>query len=258
MDLALHGRTALVSGSHRGTGAIIAAHLAAEGASVLVHGLEPGQAEAAVRELGCGTPVTGDITTDAGADAVWAACSGRAVDILVNNYGAASQGNWTETSTDEWLEAYQINVLSAQRLVQRFLPGMRARGWGRIINLGTVGSTRPAAQMPHYYASKGALATATISLAQQVAGSGIRVNLVSPGLIRTPEVEAAYLARAKREGWGDSWDAVEAKIAADIPIGRIVTREEVADLVAFLASPRADAIHGQNIRIDGGALQVLT
>jgi 3-oxoacyl-[acyl-carrier protein] reductase len=93
MDLALNGRTALVSGSHRGTGAIIAARLAAEGARVIVHGLEPGQAEAAVRELGCGTAVTGDLTTDAGADAVFAACSGAVVDILINNYGAASQGN---------------------------------------------------------------------------------------------------------------------------------------------------------------------
>jgi 3-oxoacyl-[acyl-carrier protein] reductase len=258
MDLALNGRTALVSGSYRGTGAIIAAHLAREGARVLIHGLEPGQAEAAVAELGCGIAVTGDITTDAGADAVAAACAAETVDILVNNYGAASGGSWGESDSDAWIDAYQKNVLSAQRLIQRFLPGMRSRGFGRIINLGTVGSTRPAGHMPHYYASKGALATATVSLAKHLAGTGIRVNLVSPGLIRTPEVEATYLARGRREGWGDTWEAVEAKVAADIPIGRIVRREEVADLVVFLASPRADAIHGQNIRIDGGALDVLT
>jgi 3-oxoacyl-[acyl-carrier protein] reductase len=258
MDLALNGRTALVSGSYRGTGAIIAAHLAREGARVLVHGLEPGQAEAAVSELGCGIAVTGDITTDAGADAVAAACSAEHVDILVNNYGTASPGSWDDTGSDAWIDAYQKNVLSAQRLIARFLPGMRARGFGRIINLGTVGSTRPAGHMPHYYAAKGALATATISLAKQLAGTGVRVNLVSPGLIHTAEVEAGFLARARREGWGDSWAAVEPRVAADIPIRRIVRREEVADLVAFLASERADAIHGQNIRIDGGALDVLT
>lgn len=258
MNLALEGRTALVSGSHRGTGLIIAERLAEEGARVLVHGLEAGQAEAAVAELGRGTAVTGDITTDAGAAALAAACAGETVDILINNYGTADAGSWLESDSDDWITAYQKNVLSAQRLIRHFLPAMRERGWGRIINLGTVGSTRPAARMPHYYAAKGALATATVSLAQEAAGSGVRVNLVSPGLILTPEVEQAYLARGRREGWGDTWEAVEARVAERIPIGRIVRREEVADLVAFLASPLADAIHGQNIRIDGGSLDVVT
>lgn len=258
MNLALEGRTALVSGSHRGTGTIIASRLAEEGARVLIHGLEPGQAERAVAELGCGRPVTGDITCDPGADAVAAACAGEQVDILVNNYGTADPGSWTGSDSEAWLASYQKNVLSAARLVRHFLPAMIERGWGRIINLGTVGSTRPAARMPHYYAAKGALATATVSLARETAGTGVRVNLVSPGLILTPEVEAAYLERGRRQGWGDTWGEVEPHVAADIPIRRIVRREEVADLVAFLASPRADAIHGQNLRIDGGALETLT
>ena len=98
----------------------------------------------------------------------------------------------------------------------------------------------------------------TVSLAKEVAGTGIRVNLVSPGLILTPEVEAAYLERGRKRGWGDSWTDVEPHVAAEIPIGRIARREEVADLVVFLASDRADAIHGQNIKIDGGALDVVT
>ncbi len=258
MDLGLNGRTALVSGSHRGTGMVIAATLAAEGARVLVHGLAAGQAEAAVASLGTGIAVTGDITTDEGAADVAAACAAEQIDILINNYGTADAGSWLESDSARWIDAYQKNVLSAQRLVQAFLPGMRKRGWGRIINLGTVGSTRPAARMPHYYASKGALATATVSLARETAGSGVRVNLVSPGLILTPEVQEAYLARGRSKGWGGTWEQIEARVAEDIPIGRIVRREEVASLVAFLASPMADAIHGQNLRIDGGALDVLT
>ncbi len=258
MDLDLNGHTALVTGSYRGTGLVIARHLAREGARVLVHGLLPGQAEAAVEEIGCGVPVTGDITTDAGAETLIRGCAGEPVDILVNNFGTADAGSWTGTESDGWIEAYQKNVLSAQRMIRHFLPAMTARGWGRIINLGTIGSTRPAARMPHYYAAKGALATATMSLARETAGTGIRVNLISPGLILTPEVEAAYLARGRAEGWGDDWEAVEPHVAADVPIRRVVRREEVADLVAYLASPRADALHGQNIRIDGGALDVLT
>jgi 3-oxoacyl-[acyl-carrier protein] reductase len=258
MDLRLGGKTALVTGSARGTGLIIARRLAEEGARVLVHGLEPGHAERAVAELGVGVPVTGDITTDAGAAALLHQCRDEPIDILVNNYGTADSGTWDRSDTDDWLLAYQKNVLSAQRLIRALLPDLRARPFARIINLGTVGSTRPNARMPHYYAAKGALATMTISLAREVAGTAIRVNLVSPGLILTPEVEAAWLARGPANGWGDTWAEIEPHVAADIPIRRIARREEVADLVAFLASPLADAIHGQNIRIDGGALETLT
>jgi NAD(P)-dependent dehydrogenase (short-subunit alcohol dehydrogenase family) len=258
MDLRLAGKTALVTGSSRGTGLVIARRLAEEGARVLVHGLEPGQAERAVQELGTGVPVTGDITADAGAAALLDQCGAEAIDILINNYGTADAGTWEAADTDDWLSAYQKNVLSAQRLIRALLPTLRNRPFARIINLGTVGSTRPNARMPHYYAAKGALATMTISLAREVAGSSIRVNLVSPGLILTPEVEAAWLARGRANGWGDTWEAIEPHVAADIPIRRIARREEVADLVAFLASPLADAIHGQNIRIDGGALETLT
>ncbi len=271
MDLQLNGKTALVTGAHRGTGHIIAHHLAAEGARVVLHGFTPEQAQAAVATLrdnatSAGTtvdvhPIAGDINTDAGAQSVLAALDADATmqpDILVNNYGTADRGNWDDANTEAWLDAYQKNVLSAQRLIRGLLPGMRQRDFGRIINLGTVGSTRPNAIMPHYYAAKGALATLTVGLAKEVAGTGIRVNLVSPGLILTPEVETAYLARGKAKGWGDTWEEVEPHVAKDIPIGRIVRREEVADLVCFLASPKADALHSQNIRIDGGALDIVS
>ncbi len=260
MELQLSGKTALVTGSHRGTGAVIAARLLDEGATVLIHGFTRDEAEGSRATIGAGIAVHGDITTEAGSRALIAGCAAAAgpIDILINNYGTAGRGRWDDTDEAAWLDMYQKNVLSAQRLIRALLPSMRSRGWGRVINLGTVGSTRPAARMPHYYAAKGALATLTISLAQEVAGTGITVNLVSPGLIHTAEVEASYLEQGRRNGWGETWAEIEPRVAADIPIRRIVRREEVADLVAFLASPRADAIHGQNIRIDGGALGMLT
>jgi NAD(P)-dependent dehydrogenase (short-subunit alcohol dehydrogenase family) len=202
--------------------------------------------------------VTGDIRTEPGTASLVDALDGAVPDILINNYGAAERGSWTGSSTDDWIAAYQLNVLSASRLITHFLPGMREKLHARIINLGTIGSTRPNSRNPQYYAAKGALATMTISLAREVAGTPVRVNLVSPGLILTPEVQSAYLDRGRRKGWGTTWEEIEPHVARDIPIGRIVTREEVAALVVFLACPLADGIHGQNIRVDGGALEILT
>lgn len=258
MNLKLVGHTAIVTGGHRGTGLIIARHLLREGARVLVHGFTEKQAQTAIMELGDGIAVSGDICTDAGAKILIDSCLEHRVDILVNNYGTADTGDWLNSDSTAWIDAYEKNVLSAQRLIRGLLPAMKAQGWGRILNLGTIGSTRPNAIMPHYYAAKGALAAMTVSLARELAGTGIRVNLVSPGLILTPEVEAANLERGRRKGWGTTWADIEPHVASDIPIGRIVRREEVADLVAFLASPLADAIHGQNFRIDGGAVSIVS
>jgi len=260
LDLAIAGKSALVTGSYRGTGEIIARRLAEEDVTVFVHGFEPGQAASVASTIPHAVAVSGDITTDAGAREVIAVCLAdrAAIDILVNNYGTAGGGSWESAGEAQWLDMYQKNVLSAQRMIVALLPGMREAGWGRIINLGTVGSTRPSRRMPHYYAAKGALANLTVSLAQEVAGAGITVNLVSPGLILTPEVQASYVERGRREGWGKTWDEIERHLAQDIPLGRIARREEVADLVVFLASERAAFLHGQNIRIDGGALDIVS
>jgi NAD(P)-dependent dehydrogenase (short-subunit alcohol dehydrogenase family) len=153
---------------------------------------------------------------------------------------------------------YQVNLLSAARLAQALAPGMRERGWGRIVNLGTIGSHQPNNIMPAYYAAKGALATLSVSLAKELGGTGITVNTVSPGLVRTEEVEAAYRARARRKGLAEDWESVQAMIVErdfPNPCARIAEREEVADLVAYLCSPRAGFVNGQNIRIDGGAVR---
>ena len=135
---------------------------------------------------------------------------------------------------------------------------MKNYHWGRVINLGTTGSTRPNPQNPAYYSSKGALATMTVSLAGALAKTGITANVVSPGLILTPEVKKGYEDREKRKGGSRSWESIENEIAENIPIGRIVRREEVAALVAFLCSPASDAITGQKKRIDGGTLGIVS
>ncbi len=262
MDLDLSGKVALVTGSHRGTGEIIAKCLAAEGATVIAHGLEANSADHVTENSDVAHAVWGDILTDEGANGAVEqalAATGK-VDILINNYGTADEHTWLNASTDDWLHMYQVNVLSATRMIRLLAPQMRQLGWGRIIQLGTIGSTQPNALRPHYYAAKGALANIAVGLAKELADTGITVNTISPGYIRTPEVEAAFRAKAKKEGWDDDWETIEKRIAAKRfpnPVGRIATREEVADLVCFIASERAAFINGQNIRIDGGHIDIV-
>ncbi len=250
MDLGLKGKTALVTGSDKRTGETIASNLAAEGATVIFHGND----ELPTQLLA----VNGDVTTETGCEQVLGQVAelGLDVDILVNNYGTTDNHRWKDADTAKWLEMYQINVLSAVRLSQGCIAGMKDRGWGRIINLGTVGTFQPAPVRPAYYAAKGALATMGVSLARELAGTGITVNTVSPGFIRTEQVEAGYRHLAKKLGRGEDWsDVVKLIVERDFPnpCGRIAERQEVADLVTFLCSPRADFINGQNLRIDGGA-----
>ena len=253
MDLGLRGKVALVTGSYRGTGAGIARVLGEEGATVFVHGFEVGQPEPVVEELQASGidahAVIGDLLTDEGADALGASVLERAdrVDVLVNNYGVAERGHWMDSSTEDWISIYQKNVLSGVRLVRCLVPGMRERAWGRVIWLGTIGSTRPAARMPHYYASKAVLPTVCVSLAKELTGSGITVNVVSPGLIATAEVKA-QVERQAASGKGGPFAAF-----LDNPSGRMSEVTEVASLVAFVASEQAATINGANLRIDGGA-----
>lgn len=257
MELGLAQRTALVTGSYRGTGLVIARQLLGEGVTVLIHGFTLSAAEAARDELGGGIAVAFDPTSDHCRTALEELAATYPIDILINNYGNADQGAWQGLASADWYRAYDHNALASVRTIDALLPAMRERGWGRIINLGTVGSTKPNAARPHYYAAKGALANLTQSLAQAVGGTGVTVNLVSPGLIRTPEVEAGYRARAERRGDSTDWADIERELAANIPLGRIATRDEVAAVVVFLASEQAGAIHGQNLRIDGGQLGIV-
>lgn len=267
MDLQLGGKTVLVTGAYRGTGAVIAAALAEEGARVLVHGFEPGSAAETVAFIaeagGEALGVHGDLMSDEGAEALKSMIDKESdgIDILVNNFGRADPAKWSTEGTEDWLKALDTNLLSAVRLAKLFTPAMKEVGWGRIIQLGTIGSTRPNAQMPGYYAAKTALVATTVSLAKELSHTGITVNHVSPGLIRTPEVEENFLRYALKHGWGETWEEAERRITDKFmpnPSGRIATREDIADLVTFLASPKAGHINGQNIRCDGGAVDIVS
>lgn len=229
---------------------------------MILHG-PPGGDQAAVaselRDAGAAAhSVTGDIATDEGADAVRLAVAElpQSVDILVNNLGQAPGGKWHGLSTDEWVGIYHVNTLSAVRMIDRFVPGMRERKWGRVLQLATIGVLRPGPRMPHYYASKAALAALTASLAKDLAGTGVTANTVSPGLIRTPELEQYFRGLAEKHDWGTDWPTIERRGVERMmpnPLGRMARTEEVASLVVYLCSELGAYINGVNVRIDGGA-----
>jgi NAD(P)-dependent dehydrogenase (short-subunit alcohol dehydrogenase family) len=280
MDLGLDDKVALVTGAWRGTGRGIATVLAEEGARVWLHGFEaePAEREAAAlraeaasfaqRAAGERRPsgldvraVAGDITSDAGAAQVCEAVlrGDRRVDVLVNNYGVAEGPGWLDGTSDDWIQSYQRNVLAGVRLVRGLVPGMRERRFGRVIFVGTVGSLRPGARTPHYYAAKAALPNLTVGLAKELAGTGITVNTVSPGIIATDEVRERFRRTAAKRGWTGDDVEIERRAVADFmpnPSTRAGRVEEVGALVAFLASRHAGYINGANLRIDGGAADV--
>ena len=258
-------KTALITGSGQNIGRGIASQLAQAGFNIIVNGSRNRDAAEAVaaevREHGVDALVAmGNVGIKAEAEAVAKAGLDQfgGSDGLVNNAAIRPHGPFLEVSEDEWQQVMDVDLNAAIWLSRLILPGMIANGWGRIINLGTVGSTSPNSLNPGYYSAKGALATMTVSLAKEVAGTGVRVNLVSPGMILTPEVQAGYMQRGLEQGWGSNWDEIEAHVAKDIPIRRISRREEVAGLVAFLCGPQADAIHGQNIKMEGGQLGLVS
>jgi NAD(P)-dependent dehydrogenase (short-subunit alcohol dehydrogenase family) len=239
--VSLTGRTALVTGSSRNLGAVIAERLAAQGATVAVTYRGSQQAaEALVERLGAGhVAVGGDLASDAGAlvDAAADALGGR-IDVLVHNAGPFSMTPFTELGEDEWDEIFDVNVKAAQVATRHLAPAMRAAGWGRIVLL----SAGSAYLRNHsiYGLAKQALSFLAEELALEL-GPEITVNAVAPGQIaESADDIAAY-----------DPSFVERAIA-HTPAGRLVTRAEVAELVVALCGPSFDMVTGATLPVDGG------
>lgn len=265
MDLQLDGLRAVVTGSSAGIGEEIARRLATERAEVIVHGRRAEAVHAVAEGIrsrsGRATAVVADLADpDDSARFIAATLDGGPIHILVNNAGLFVNRGWDQTTPEDWLDLYAVNVAAAVRLIHGFLPAMRAAGFGRIIQIGTGEAVNPFATMPDYAASKAALLNLTVSLSKHLARSGVTVNTVSPGIVVTPGVRDFYRKEATRRSWPDDWAGIEARILAEIldnPVGRLGRPDEVAALVAFVASPLAGYINGANLRIDGGSTAVI-
>ncbi|MFD9697533.1 SDR family NAD(P)-dependent oxidoreductase [Lentzea sp. NPDC059081] len=255
MELHLTGKRALVTGSSSGLGEAIARLLAAEGADVVVHGRDETRARAVAADIGAAVAI-GDLATDEGADAV-AAVAGE-VDVLVNNAGGYAHTGWVDATPGEWRDIHEANVISAVRMVQRLVPGMRARGWGRVIQIGGGLGTQPIAVQPHYSATLAARHTLAVSLARELKDTGVTSNVVSPGAIMVDSVRAWLTKQAPANGWGESWEEIERNAVAELvpnDVGRFGRPEEIAGAVAYLASPYADYVSRATIRVDGGTVR---
>ena len=260
MELGLRHKRALVTGSSAGLGRAIAEMLAAEGASVVVHGRDADRTRAVVSAIvakgGDAVAVLGDLATDEGAAAV--AHAAGEIDILVNNAGDYDGSSWAELSTHEWARIHQTNVVSVVRMIDHLVPGMRRRGWGRVIQIGGGLAVQPVAQQPHYSATLAARHNLTVSLARELSGTGVTANVVAPGAILTDSTRAMVLQAAAIHGWGPTWDDVETAAATTwFPndIGRLGRPEEIAAAVCFLASSHAAYISGADLRVDGGTIR---
>ncbi len=264
MDLRLAGKRALVTGSSSGIGEAIVKLLAAEGIAVVVHGRNEDRANAvaqAIRAEGGKAEVAlGDLTTDAGADAVAvAALASGPIDILVNNAGVLPRRSWAEATAEIWAQTYNSNVISGVRMIQRLIPQMRERHWGRVIQIGGGLSQQPHALQPDYNASLAARHNLAVSLARELKGTGVTSNVVAPGAILASEAARAMLAQmAQAHGWGETWEEMERNATQAIApndVGRFGRPEEIAAAVAYLASPLADYVSGATIRVDGGTIR---
>ncbi|MFD0783988.1 SDR family NAD(P)-dependent oxidoreductase [Micromonospora azadirachtae] len=263
MELRLAGRRALITGSTSGLGEATARLLAAEGVEVVIHGRTAERAQAVADSIvnngGRASITTGDLATDMGADeAAEGALAGGAVDILVNNAGSYEHLDWAGATADIWQQTYNINVVSGVRMIQRLVPAMRERDYGRVITIGGGLSMQPFNNHPHYNASLAARHNLAVSLARDLAGTRVTSNIVSPGAILVPAVQDFLTKLSPDRGWGETWEEIEYNSVREIvPNDRVRygRPEEIAGAVAYLCSPYAEYISGATIRVDGGTVR---
>ena len=260
MDLDLHGKTAVVSGSTAGIGFSTALALAQLGARVVVTGRTAERVDAAVRKIasaGNAVGVHADLTTAEG-------CAHLVhripeADILVNNLGIFEPKSFDAISDADWLRFFEANVLGGVRLTRAYLPGMQARNWGRIIFVSSESGLQIPVEMIHYGVTKTAQIALARGLAESVAGTGITVNSVLPGPTRSEGVGTFVQQLASQAGI-DEAEMERRFFETARPtslLKRFLTTDEVANAIAYLCTPAASGTTGSAMRVDGGVVRAI-
>src|SRR5467141_2093053 len=261
MDLGLRGKIAVVSGSTAGIGLAIAAALAAEGAKVVVNGRTKLRVDAALISLQQSIPgadlrgVPADLGTAAGVEAFLRQVP--AADVLVNNLGIFEPKPFLEIPDADWKRFFEVNVLSGVRLARAYLPGMLKKNWGRIIFISSESAQHIPPEMIHYGMTKTAQVAVARGLAESVAGTGVTVNSILAGPTASEGVGDFVESMAKQQGITKA--EIEKQFFSTVRpsslLKRFETTEEVAAVVAFVASAQATSINGSAVRAEGGVIR---
>jgi NAD(P)-dependent dehydrogenase (short-subunit alcohol dehydrogenase family) len=257
MQIDVSGKTALVTGSTQGIGAAIATKLASAGAVVGVNGRSEETVSRAMetiaREVEGARLVAAvaDVTTDAGIEATLHALPH--VDILVNNLGIFGAQDALTITDDDWRRYFEVNVLSAVRLIRAYLPGMIENGWGRVLDIASDSAIVIPREMIHYGMSKTALLAVSRGFAKEAAGTGVTVNSVIAGPTHTGGVEDFVYELVDRSlPWDEAQREFMRLHRPQSLLQRLIEPEEIANLVVYLSSPLASATTGAAVRVDGG------
>jgi 3-oxoacyl-[acyl-carrier protein] reductase len=262
MDLGLKNKVALVAASSRGLGRAVAEELAHEGASLILCARDAEALDqtrdaiirnsgAQVLALPAEVSLAGDVKrlVDAGIERF------GQIDILVTNGGGPPAGTFEQLTPQQWEQAVRLTLLSAIELARHVLPGMKARGWGRILNITSIAVKQPVENLMLSNSLRAAVTGFARTLANEVAAAGVTVNNIMPGYTRTERVEELATAMAEKQGITSA--EFQAKWEKEIPMKRLGEPREFAALAAFLVSERASYITGTSIQVDGGWIRSL-
>ncbi|WP_027171735.1 SDR family oxidoreductase [Methylobacterium sp. 10] len=260
MDLQLKGRKALVTGSTAGIGLAIARRLAAEGAEVVITGRQGAKLDAATAEistLGRVRAIVADAGTADGAETL--VREAPEIDILVNNLGIYEAKDFADISDVDWHRLFEVNVVAGARLTRAYFPRMLARGWGRVVFVSSESGLVPPPDMIHYAVTKTAQLTIARGLAQLTKGTGVTVNTVMPGPTRSDGI--GDFLKSVTSDPTLSPEAMEAEFfRVHRPLSliqRMIEPDEIATMVAYLASPLAAATNGAALRVEGGIVPTI-
>ena len=254
MNLGLTGRKAIVCASSRGLGKACASALAAEGVAVVINGRDPERLAATAAEIRAAagvtvTAVAADLDTEDGRAALLAACPEP--DILVNNNGGPMPGHFEHWDHAAWLAALESNLLAPVMMIRGVIAGMRARRFGRIVNVTSAIVKAPHPAMGLSTAARSALTAVCKGLAKDVAADNVTINNLLPERIDTDRQR--FMAELRAAGGGLTIEQAYDEMKRSIAAGRLGTPEEVGAACAFLCSAQASYVSGQNLQLDGGS-----
>lgn len=261
MDLQLHGKTALVTGSTAGIGQAIAQSLAAEGATVLINGRSEGRVAQAINDISKNVknadlkPAVADLSTNEGFESLTKKYPD--LDILINNMGIFPTRDFFEISDSEWEHIFNVNVMSGIRLSRHYLEKMLQKKEGRIIFISSESAISPAMEMVHYSATKTTQLAISRSLAELTRGTNVTVNTILPGSTLTQGVEEMLDNLYPNEKL--TLEEAEKKFMSNNRptsiIQRLIRPKEIGDFAAYISSPLSSAINGTALRVDGGLVR---